>query len=174
MGWRPDILLKKRGAGDRAGPSRGLDQCWRSCRGRTGARGSWLLTLGPSILLPGLTHRRPPDQQQGSRAPRAGTQGREEPVAPGTCQQGAGCGADRCPAPALWALLLQTALTLSPQTRVLLAWGGPGSYTSGKVIPSPACEYFINGLKIEVEPSAARGGRRRGAASVSGLFERSS
>lgn len=73
---RPDIVLRKRSAGDRAGPSGGLDLRW--------TRGSWLVTLGHSVLLPGLTHRRPPTSSRVCDASRARTQGREEPVAPRT------------------------------------------------------------------------------------------
>lgn len=154
---RPDILHRKRSAGDRAGPSGGLDLRW--------TRGSWLVTLGHSVLLLGLTHRRPPTSSRVWRCTQGGDTGKGGARGPQDVQD-AGRGAGRCPAPALWALLLQPALTLSPQTRcppgLGSPWRGQGSYTSGNVMPSPACEYFINGLKIEAELSAARGGWRRG------------
>lgn len=40
-------------------------------------QGSWLVTLGHSVFLAGLTHRRPLTSSRVCDAPRAGTQGRK-------------------------------------------------------------------------------------------------
>lgn len=93
--------------------------------GQDWGQGSWLVTLGHSVLLVGLTHRRPLTSSRVCDAPRAGTQGRQAPVAPGTCRVLAVVGV-RCLAPPLWALFRWPALIFYPKLGVLLAQGAPG------------------------------------------------
>lgn len=134
------------GARNGAGPSGGSGWRRRSSRGRTVAREVLLETprgdsptRGPRPLARLARH---PEPGHGKGSTHDPGDGRD-----------AGCGASGHLASAPWALLPQAALTSSPRTWCPPGWGSPwrgqGTDTSGNAIPSLACEYFINGLKIE-------------------------